>query len=578
MKFSCPHCFRHDFCAIVFLVALLESAPAWAQFETRATDPFPEGEYSIAMADFNHDKKLDVVVITNNGFSVALGNGDGTFQRPVSYSTKVSYGIAAADFNNDGNQDVVSADLEGTVSVYLGKGDGTFQTEPIVSPTAAYSYFIAVGDFNNDGKPDVVVIDPPYISVLLGNGDGSFGPPNDNDSFSGGEWLAIADFNNDHKIDVLVTGSFGSSYEVGVLLGNGDGTLQNSITESAEYVPAAVAAGDMNGDGNMDAIIGYNLGGIGVFIGNGDGTLRSPVQYATTGLGGGQLVVYDLNLDGKLDVAVPSGSNNSAFAIGGMDVLWGNGDGTLQPAQFFGSGVSGTPVVGDLNGDQLPDFALGTFSEGVISMLNTGAAGFSPTTPVSFPTQVVNTRSATQTVTLTNNGASPLSIGSIKVSGRFGETNACGTSLAAGARCTISPWFQPLTSGSYSGLITIMDGASSKPQYVELSGLATAIKISPTSLNFGAQTVGTKSQPQAVTATNMGSVPISFGSVGVTANQTDFSQTTDCMNGPIQPGAKCTAFVTFDPAKVGNRTAKLYFTLPKGSVSPLPVSLTGTGK
>ena len=244
------------------------------------------------------------------------------------HSTGLSYYLAVGDFNNDGNLDIVVANVGSTVSVYLGRGDGTFK-QPITSTTTAGSYFVAVGDFNNDKKLDLALIDPPYISVLLGNGNGTFHAPSDNSSFAGSLWLALGDFNNDHNLDVLVTGKFGASYNIGVLLGNGDGSLQDSITTPVEYVPGTIAAGDLNGDGNLDAVLGYFLGGVGVLMGNGDGTFQPAVNYNTTGLGGGYVVVSDLNLDGKLDLAVPSGPP-------ALDVFWGNGDGTFEPALGIG--------------------------------------------------------------------------------------------------------------------------------------------------------------------------------------------------------------------------------------------------
>ena len=163
-------------CALVALFSLLDTVvPAWAQFETRATNSMPYGAWSIATGDFNHDGKLDVVMMTDSGLSVALGNGDGTFQRAVTYTTQLAYSLAVADFNGDGNLDIVVANenTPSTVSVYLGNGDGTFKA-PIDSSTTSYNEFVAVGDFNGDGKPDIVVIENPYISVLLGNGDGTF--------------------------------------------------------------------------------------------------------------------------------------------------------------------------------------------------------------------------------------------------------------------------------------------------------------------------------------------------------------------------------------------------------------------
>jgi hypothetical protein len=549
--------------------------PALAQFETRATSPFPSGAYCIATGDFNNDGILDVVMTTDDGFSVALGNGDGTFKKAVTYHTQLSYSLAVADFNGDGNLDIVVANENdpSTVSVYLGNGDGTFKA-PINSPTTNYSTFVVVGDFNGDGKPDIAVIDNPYISVLLGKGDGTFQPPSDNDSFLGAHWLAVADFNNDHKLDVVVTGFFGSSYSIGVLLGNGNGALQNSITQAIEYIPASVTAGDLNGDGNMDAILGYDLDGIAVFLGNGDGTLQPPVNYNTTGIGNDVVVVNDLNLDGKLDVAVPSTTSNSV----GVDVFWGNGDGTLQPAQFFATTASEWPTIGDFNGDHLPDFAFGDATDGVTTLLNAGVVSFSPTTaPLTFPVQVINT-SSKQALKLTNNGSAALSISSMKVSGAFQMSNTCGTSVTAGASCSISAVFRPKDAGTFAGLITIVDSASSKPQFIELAGSATAVKLSPASLNFGGVEVGTKSAPQTVTATNEGKTSITFTSVGPGGNNyKEFSVSGNCTRGAIAPGASCEMSVTFDPTKTGAAHPALYFDLPTGSIEPVPVKLSGTG-
>jgi hypothetical protein len=570
-----PFRFRRVLCVWAALVAVAGAfVPAWAQFETRATTKFPQGAECIALGDFNNDGILDVVMTTDNGFTVALGNGDGTFQKPVTTRTLLSYSLAVADFNNDGNLDIVVANANldpSTVSVYLGNGDGTFKP-PISSRTTSYNEFVAVGDFNNDGKMDIVVIENPYISVLLGNGDGTFQPPSNNDSFVGAHWLAVADFNNDHKLDVLVTGYFGATYSIGVLLGNGKGRLEDSITQDIEYKPATVAAGDLNGDGNMDAVLGYYLDGVAVFLGDGDGTLQPPVNYNTTGIGE-FVVVDDLNLDGKLDVASPSTSG----AAGGVDVFWGNGDGTLQAAQFFATAVSGIPAVGDLNGDGLADFALGNADYGVGTMLNTGSVSFSPSTaPITFPVQLVDTTSAKQTIDLTNNGSAALSISSMKLSGQFKMSTTCGASVAAGADCSITAAFHPKAPGNFTGLITIVDTASSKPQFVELTGSATAARLSPTSLNFGSQKVGTAGTPQVVTATNEGSAAITFASVGV-AGQKNFSESDDCSGQTIQPGASCTASVTFQPTKTGAISGDLYFDLPTGSVSPVSVVLSGTG-
>ncbi len=568
--------FLRFLCPIALISCLAGIAlPARAQFETRTLDPTDPyyGAFSVATGDFNHDGKLDVAIINDNGFSVMLGNGDGTFRKAVFYSTQLAYSLAVGDFNKDGDLDIVVANENSnpsTVSVYLGNGDGTFKT-PIDSNTTQPNQFVAVGDFNGDHKLDIAVIDSPYISILLGNGDGTFQPPSDNDSFRIPQWLAVGDFNNDHKLDVITTGSFGASYDIGVLLGNGNGTLENSITTPIEYVPGTITVGDLNGDGNLDAVLGYDLDGMAVLLGNGDGTFQPAVNYDTTGLGGGYLVVSDLNLDGKLDVMVPSGPP-------GVDVFWGNGDGTLQPAEGFASGASGIPAVGDLNGDHLPDIILGQ-EFFTTTMLNTGVVSFSPATaPLAFPVQLINTSSPQQTVTLTNDGTSTLSISSVKVSGPFQMSTTCGSMLLAAGDCSISSLFRPRAAGTFTGSITIIDSASSKPQFVDLTGSAAALKVSPAALNFGSQKVGTKSAPKTVTATNVGRTAILISSVTIGGtDRADFSETDDCAGQAIQPKKSCTATVTFDPAKTGARSAGLYFNLPTGAVSPAPATLTGNG-
>jgi hypothetical protein len=130
---------------IVFYLAAV-AAPGWAQFETRTVQPLPFGAFSIATGDFNHDGNLDIAVVDDNGFSVSLGKGDGTFRRPTQYAA-TGFSIAAGDFNNDGDIDLVMANGDASVSVYLGNGDGTFRL-PKTTATTENCSFLVIGNFS----------------------------------------------------------------------------------------------------------------------------------------------------------------------------------------------------------------------------------------------------------------------------------------------------------------------------------------------------------------------------------------------------------------------------------------------
>src|SRR5207245_2144033 len=130
-------------------------------------------------------------------------------------------------------------------------------------------------------------------------------------------------------------------------------------------------------------------------------------------------------------------------------------------------------------------------------------ASVSPTSVV-FANQQVNTTSAAQNVTLSNTGGSTLTISSIAITGAnpgdFAQTNTCGTSVAAGANCTISVTFRPTAIGSRIASLSVPDNAAGSPQTVTLSGTGTspAVTLSPTSLAFGDQPLNTTSAIQTV--------------------------------------------------------------------------------
>jgi hypothetical protein len=131
--------------------------------------------------------------------------------------------------------------------------------------------------------------------------------------------------------------------------------------------------------------------------------------------------------------------------------------------------------VGDFNGDHQVDIVAPSYNlDDVFVLLNTGVVKFFPTSPLTFKPQTVGTTSPPQTVTLTNTGVKALKILSMKVQGQFDMTSTCGSSLAAGANCSISVTFSPKTQGAKTGIVAVDDSASSKPQVIELSGTGTS--------------------------------------------------------------------------------------------------------
>jgi len=201
------------------------------------------------------------------------------------------------------------------------------------------------------------------------------------------------------------------------------------------------------------------------------------------------------------------------------------------------------------------------------------------TPTLDFPPQQVGTTSAAQTVTLTNNSSTALSISNIAASSGFAETNTCGTSLAAGANCTISVTFAPTTFGPLTGSVTVTDNAASgSPQTVNLKGkgFSGAVSLSPTSLSFGNQLVGTTSTAKTVTLANSSSAALYITGF---ASANDFSVAIG--NCPLSPntlaaGAACQFSVTFSPRAMGQFAEQIWVT-DSATDSPQAIAVTGAG-
>ncbi|HEV2381873.1 MAG TPA: choice-of-anchor D domain-containing protein [Terriglobia bacterium] len=219
-----------------------------------------------------------------------------------------------------------------------------------------------------------------------------------------------------------------------------------------------------------------------------------------------------------------------------------------------------------------------------VNLTGTGAGAAANLSPglLYFGSQAVGSVSPAQTITLSNTGTLALTISSVKVSGAdggdFSETNTCGISVAAGANCTISVTFKPIQVGNRSATLTISDNASpSSTQTVSLTGngVAAIASLSPTSLSFASQAVGTTSSAQTVTLSNTGTLALSISSVGIGG---DFAETNTC-GSSVAANASCTITVTFTPSAPGSRTGTLTVTDNSNGVAnnTQTVALTGTG-
>jgi len=352
----------------LFLEAPQYDAASTPQF-VAAGDFNGDGKVDLAVANYCVDPTdLNSCLQSGSSVNVLLGNGDGTFQPHVDYFTGTgSVSIVVGDFNHDGKQDIAVANIcsdascvASSISVLLGKGNGTFHPH-VDYATGPAPLSIAAGDLNSDGNEDLVTADfaQGTVSVLVGNGDGTFRHNVDYPTDTTPIAVAIADFNGDHKLD-LVTANYSPSDAPGdlsILLGNGDGTFQAHQDFAFLGNPSTLAAGDLNGDGKLDIVtnnINCNLAdSVVVLLGNGDGTFQSQVAYFTgVNCGQTQVLLADFNGDNKLDVASLNVLGNS------VSVFPGIGDGTFPIHEAWGTGVLPVGVaVGDFNGDGRNDLA-----------------------------------------------------------------------------------------------------------------------------------------------------------------------------------------------------------------------------
>ncbi|CAN5731923.1 hypothetical protein BH20CHL1_BH20CHL1_04880 [soil metagenome] len=392
------------------------SAATQAPTFTRTDYPFLGNTHIVG--DFNGDGSLDLAGTGGSSAAVRLKNGAGAFGARVDYPVAGSgQDLVAGDFNGDGRLDLLVTinDPQIGLSLLTGNGNGTFN-EPVNFPnTSGFdSPAIVAVDLNNDAKLDVVVaheiacytapcVVALVITVMVGNGDGTFQPAREIEVGRGMTEIAVGDFNRDGRKDLAISGDNSRVYR---LFGVGDGTFiqQPTLTltegENIGVDGTDIDVADFNGDTIQDLVVAIALNGsrTAILIGVGYGTFRPPLIITEPNISvPHQQAVADYNGDGFQDLALSLADGS----FGLMEILNGNGDGTFQPPVLYlkppaKSSIGGYTIVSaNLNGDSRADIALGISgaSPGLAVLIN--STGVAPPSTPTAPTLVSPAQDAT---------------------------------------------------------------------------------------------------------------------------------------------------------------------------------------
>ena len=351
----------------------------------------------LASADFNNDNRLDIAIADSSIHSIGIWTNyyQADFAIQTKYSTGSSpqpYSVAIADFNNDTLLDLVVANSGmKNIGIRLGFGNGSFGMETIYSVDLnSFPRHVNVADLNQDGHADFVVADSnnDNVIVFFGNGDGTFGS---HSTYSMGlqsspTWVAIANMNNDGWVDLIVANH--GTDRLGILYGYDYATFtlhQTYSTGNNSYLKF-VSVADMNNDNRLDiVVVNRNADNIGIFFGDGNGSFPTQITYSTgTQSFPSAMTINDLNKDSYSDIIV---GNDGTDSIG---IILADGKGAFRPMITYPIGPYSTPsfiIVGDVNNDDELDVIVADETEnnvgiflglgnGSLSVITTYFTGF----------------------------------------------------------------------------------------------------------------------------------------------------------------------------------------------------------
>jgi hypothetical protein len=488
--------------------------------------------HAIVTADFSGDGNLDLMVVGTDpitqewSYSVLLGNGDGSFQPPIFYPQSVvpttnGYSIVVAEFNNDKKLDVAITSGNSSLALLLGNGDGTFTAPSYVFDAGASSLLSA--DFNGDGKLDIAAggstPSAPYLqtAILFGNGDGTFQPAVFPTSLNGFAAQFTADLNNDGKPDLV-------SFQPGqVALGNGDGTF--TLLPALPYSVTAIA--DFNGDGKPDVLVtAYSSSGhpeqTGVLLGNGDGTFGPFINLMTSGvLASSPVLIADMNGDGRPDIVFPW---ENVQGLCGFCIPIPSGVGVLlntTPSSFAisASALSPAPVTAGNSATSTVTVAP-TF--GFNSAVTLSCAGLPSGASCAFYPPSIANSSGTSTLTITTNTSVAAGTYAVHVQGTSGSiVNSTPVSLmvqgAPGftiSAASGSPTSQTISAGQTASFTLALAGTESFTGTVNLSCAITPTVTPAPSCTLSSSSVQISgSRTQSVTVKMGTTAPVTSSSM-----------------------------------------------------------------